>query len=252
MVETLEDILRPLAVKAHADLAAAEAHEANCKEPFCAQCRRFPCEGCGQAEVSWRRAHCAECETKAHLAEFRRLALETIPTRFGWADFANPCLRERVKPAEAVSQGQALIGRPNIVLVGPAGSGKTSLAIAMLRQAIESVPVTRRRRCTQRFTSAYALNKARSMHPLGEGEAPLVAAAMNSELLVIDDLGAEIDRHGTAVSEVIYERHNDELPTWVTTGFSPKELADRYGGGIARRVFEGATPVALTAGGKAR
>jgi hypothetical protein len=102
------------------------------------------------------------------------------------------------------------------------------------------------------YVTAFRLAKARASHPLGEGEAPLVAKALAASLLVVDELGGEDDRHGTAVREVLHERHAENLPTWVTTGVGPREIAARYDGGIARRLFEGAEVFRMGAKGGER
>ena len=77
-------------------------------------------------------------------------------------------------------------------------------------------------------------------------EAPLVESCFAATLLVIDELGGEDPRYASAVAEVLFERHEQARPTWVTTGVGPTEIASRYGGGIARRVFEDAAVFRLS------
>jgi DNA replication protein DnaC len=96
------------------------------------------------------------------------------------------------------------------------------------------------------------LAKARAEHRLGGGEAPLVADAKTTPLLLLDELGAEATRGDDAVAEVIHERHANERVTIYTTPFSVDELGLKFGGGIARRVFEGATVIALGGRGSTR
>jgi DNA replication protein DnaC len=145
----------------------------------------------------------------------------------------------------AMEMARAADGSRSAVLVGPPGSGKTSLAVAMFRAVIERAADEQVHLLSHRATSAHALAKARAFHPLGEGEAPAVLAALEADLLLLDELGGEDSRYASAVTEVIYERHAQMRPTWITTGVDPKSVANRYGGGIARRVFEDATLLQL-------
>lgn len=192
---------------------------------------------------------CARCNATidaAKRAEQRKRAIEarvqstiaTIPQRYAWAAFDEPLLSSRVRPASAIAKAQAAVSAPSVVILGSAGTGKTSLACALLRATAES------RSTRGRFASAFALAKARQEHPLGNGEAPAIEKALSAKLLLLDELGAEFSRN-TAVQEVIHERHAEELPTIYTSGFDADELAKRYGDGIARRIFEGATVIRL-------
>jgi hypothetical protein len=45
------------------------------------------------------------------------------------------------------------------------------------------------------------------------------------------------------VPRIIVERHADDRATSITTELSPDKIAERYGGGIARRIFERAESI---------
>ena len=45
--------------------------------------------------------------------------------------------------------------------------------------------------------------------------------------------------------DVLFARHDADLPTWITTGFSSQQLAETYGDGAVRRITEGAYVVKL-------
>jgi DNA replication protein DnaC len=94
-----------------------------------------------------------------------------------------------------------------------------------------------------RFVHATRLGVARIQHPAGHGEADEVREAVTAPLVLLDDLGAERDTANNAVGDVITERHAEGRSTWVTTGLSQGEIVKRYGGGIARRLFEGAAVI---------
>jgi hypothetical protein len=91
--------------------------------------------------------------------------------------------------------------------------------------------------------SCWRLGIERSINALGRGEASLVEQAMEwAGVVLLDDLGnPSRDPPMSAVPDVILERHDAERPTWVTTWMTADEVEQRYGAGVARRIFEGAT-----------
>lgn len=218
-------------------------HVAACKLETCAICERAPCPSCGKPSVmpaTWVTGQrCPECSAKRARAQRMRPALASVPEKFAGLTLDAPWLAKLVG-ATAMAEARAVDGGSSIVLVGPPGAGKTTLAVAMFRAVIEAAATEATTPLTHRMFSAHSLAKARAFHPLGEGEAPAVLAALNADLLVLDELGGEDARYASAVTEVIYERHAQMRPTWITTGVDPKAIANRYGGGIARRVFEDA------------
>lgn len=213
-------------IDAHNDAMAK--HREACREEFCDACGRYRPKVPGAIEA-------------AFLTAGRNAALARIPEAFFEATFEADWLVKLVG-AENVERASK-VGYQRAAFIGPPGAGKTSLCAAMFRAAIGR---TKRPRW-YRWTSGHGLAKARASAELGD-EAPLVQQALEADLLVIDELGGEQERYASAVAEVVYERHAANRPTWVTTGVSPKVIADRYGGGIARRIFEGAEVFRL--GGK--
>ncbi len=161
----------------------------------------------------------------------------TVPQAFQWARFSAPELSRRSGPAAAAVQRDALWCTPRLVFVGAAGSGKTSLAVACLRRWVyENARAAA-------FFHACELGMARIQHPAGRGEPEIVEQATKWPLVLIDDLGSERGIAGCAVPDVIHLRHAAERPLWITTGLSRAAVVERYGAGIARRVFEGATVI---------
>jgi hypothetical protein len=84
---------------------------------------------------------------------------------------------------------------------------------------------------------------ARSRHPLGEGEPDVITKALRADLLVLDELGSDEVVNGSAVKEIIYERHWQDRSTWVTTWMRPEQMSAKYGEGIGRRILEGAVVI---------
>ncbi len=190
-----------------------------------------PCKRCG-AETSGD--VCWECDRKAGRAAH---AMETfaasVPEGFRWASFAAPKLAERVKNRKAIQLGRDAIGCPRVVLSGSSGVGKTSLVVAMARAAVAKtdLPAT--------FVLASDLATARMRTRLGH-ESDEVIEAMATPLLVLDDLGTSSEVNSTVIPEVVKKRHAHNRPTWVTTWMAPKDIENRYGEDISRRVFQGA------------
>lgn len=197
---------------------------------------------------------CADAEERH--GKIRKIEAQ-IPASFAWARLGAPELGKRVGATKGQLRGAydaAVVGRSSLVITGEAGAGKTSLAVALFRAVLErglrgdASPANLRRAQRAAFVSAYALGRERARFPLGEGEAPLVRRALSASLLVIDDLGSEPESSLSAVPDVVYERHAAGRPTWVTTWLTIEACGARYGGGIARRIFEGAHVLGLSSG----
>ena len=165
----------------------------------------------------------------------------TIPPAYRWARFGGDELTERV-PHVSVALAQASCAEPRVCLMGGSRAGKTSLAVAMIR---EWVLRTRR---PAAFVHAYRLGTARIQHPAGHGEPEEVAVSMRMPLILLDDLGSERDHAFSAIPDVIFERDAQSLPIWVTTGLTREQLVKRYGLGVVARVFERAKVIHV--GGK--
>jgi DNA replication protein DnaC len=164
----------------------------------------------------------------------------SLPTSYRWAHFSAPELTSRIKDARAIALAKAAATDPDIdriVFTGPAGAGKTSLACSALHQ------IAYERSVTGQYVDARSLSLARSQSGLGH-EAPIVAEAMSAPALLIDDIGLDRpDQHGSAVADVLYARFMQGQITICTLAIPTSEVADRYGDGIARRMFERAVEI---------
>lgn len=192
--------------------------------------------------------HCADEEAREAAERRRRIedaVVKDVPERYKWATFealaALPAdeRARRVKDPTGIQRAIAASGSTRVVLSGPAGSGKTLLAMCLVRvwakQKGRSIAVV----------DGYELASARARASLGE-EAPAVVRALRAGMLVLDDLGAKVGNpQFDATSDVIHDRHKSEMMTVVTTGFSVVDLKAKYGDGIARRLFEDAAHIEL-------
>ena len=180
------------------------------------------------------------------VARRRRDALrvfeQSLPPRYRSARFDHPDFRARVSlsmiPTMPPNSSCALF-------FGPAGAGKTTLSVALFRALLERRIAAASfasdddidavaRHC--RFVAAYRLGVA-SLVP---GDPQEIKRAMRTPMLLIDDLGRDADIPSNPIAAIVAERHDEERATWITTELAPNEIADRYGGGIARRICENA------------
>jgi DNA replication protein DnaC len=175
-------------------------------------------------------------ETRGQRERERMAILErSVPEVCKWARFGSPELAQRVGSAAARAQSEGIWRQAKLVFTGAAGAGKTSLAVACLRQrAAQSGK-------TAVFIHAYALGIARLQHAAGHGEPEIVERAMHCPMVLVDDVGNEREMAGNALPDVIFVRHAEDRPLWVTTGLTRTQLIARYGTGIVRRLFERAT-----------
>lgn len=201
-----------------------------------------PCATCGtETTISpcWDCQRAEETKREQATAEARK----GLPERFAWATLEAPEMLarvhvvgrsgQRVSVADAARHVLAHRG-PAVTFLGPAGSGKTSFAVACLR----TVP-------GPMYVAAATLERARIEHRAGEGESPLVRRALSARVLLIDDLGQDKPSSVSAVEAVILARHDASAATWVTSGLSPDEIANRYGEGVRRRLTEPGTGLVI-------
>lgn len=216
------------------------------------------CAECSQrARAEWARdrLQVTQSEWKAQeqwmLGEDIERARGTIVEAMRWAKLDAPELPKRVRRREAIEEARCSLSSRLIVLSGPAGSGKTSLATAILQHHIDAginephryTPAAKLARGA-RFIECKDLARARSNHRLGHGEAPEVTEASTAPLVVLDDLGVD-DGRDKIISDVIYARHGKpKLWTIITTGFRSAQILRTYGDGVKRRILERATTIA--------
>lgn len=158
-----------------------------------------------------------------------------VPARFRAARLADFADRAGHDDLVDWAQDEA---RPNLVLLGPVGVGKTRAATAAVR-------------------GAFAAGSSLIFAPVGElldrldwrrpDSAAWMAELMAVDLLVVDDLGAERSNEwtGERLYAVINRRWLDELPTVATTNLEPDQLAEALGERTYSRLVGGATVLRL-------
>ena len=133
---------------------------------------------------------------------------------------------------------------PGLLLTGDCGTGKTHLAVAVLREVAEAgIP-------GMFVVVPDLLAKMKASFNLKDGRAgELVEAAKNAPLLVLDDLGAESAKDWTIelVYVLINHRYEHMLPTVITTNYDGTRIDAVFGKRVSSRLSEMTVPVNIRA-----
>jgi len=164
--------------------------------------------------------------------EALRSLARSIPPVYRWASFIAPELAERVATPDAIVDARRICLSPRVCLMGPSRTGKTSLAVAMLRRWVSE------HGRNAEFIAVHRLGFARIQHAAGHGEPEIVERAMKAPLTLLDDVGCERDTGTNPLPDILFERHAAQRPTWVTTGLTREQLIARYGTGTVSRLFD--------------
>jgi hypothetical protein len=215
------------------------------------------CKSCGCETLG---ALCFDCaSTRDRNRDAFEETLASIPPRFRACRFGTDKLVECCHGnTRLVAQGEASAGASNVLLIGDSGHGKTSLAVAMMRQwsYLRHEPAI--------FALSTDLATSRGRAQFGR-EPDEVRAAREAPLLVLDELGPdEFKAPSGPVTDVVFYRHAQAKPTWITTWMvkpqqDPARVAagekwdvravlDKYGEGFVRRIIEGARILDCSAG----
>ena len=185
------------------------------------------------------------------------LAVARIPPRYAKCSF------DTFKSAPGTSQDNALLLAQNLVndfpvdrgllFMGPAGVGKTHLAVAIIRGLIE-------KGFAGVFCEFGSLLKEiqDSYNPISKSsELKVLAPIYQTDVLVLDELGATIptDWVRDTMYQIINKRYNDQKLTIFTTNYSDargsdKEqvLEDRIGTRLRSRLYEMCKKVVMDGG----
>lgn len=125
---------------------------------------------------------------------------------------------------------------PFVVIVGPTGSGKTTLALMMPIALV--LRAGERRLERPMFVHADEICSARRFARLGD-EPDTLHRARTRRLVIVDDVIGQKDEAGD-LYRVIRHREEQGMPTIITAGFNRGEAASCYGEQFARRMFAGA------------
>jgi DNA replication protein DnaC len=155
------------------------------------------------------------------------------------------CSFETFKGADKVKAVcKALVEKPeSIVLTGDTGSGKTHLAVAILRESVKAGKVINSKGAI--FTTVPdLLLSIRSGFGNSSGfeqsEEDFVNEYAKTPFLILDDLGAEKSTEwATAtLSAIIDKRYRELLPTVYTTNLTLDEISNQLSRRISSRMSE--------------
>lgn len=142
-------------------------------------------------------------------------------------DAYNNAFKYGVHVRDHIAAGRGLI------LLGPVGTGKTSLAISILRKAIDQGYNGYFISMVSLFDTMLTLIDGSAEHRLR-----FENRIKNSPLLVLDDFGAEYDNKLVVqkVNAIISDRVESRRPTILTTNLSVSQLQARYDARIYDRL----------------
>ena len=254
--ETMEHIGRAIEEIAAEATGHIERHRATCErfgERDCDACHWWRC-ACGEEATNTptltghnrRPAMCGVCLDRWEREQQFTGALATIPAKWQGIRLSSPELPAYVTGyATHEDTARRFLDVPGpVILRGPTGAGKTTLACAMGRTLIDraaeatSTLHDRDRARKLLFTSEMDLAKSAKEAKSWQGDSPLVARAIRSSVLILDDLGQKPEDRTTIIAEIIEERYRNRLPTWVTTFLTSDEMIALYGAGTHRRLCE--------------
>lgn len=144
------------------------------------------------------------------------------------------------KLVDEIKRASDEIPLPNIFLFGSTGSGKTHLAISILKRHLESGRAVRRKIVYSPAIEFYAMLKEAMDSKLLDYDL-IIGNAIEADLLVFDDLGGEKVSEWSieVLNRIADKRYCEMRPTIVTSNLAPVEVEKRYGARIASRLCTG-------------
>jgi len=181
------------------------------------------------------RCECLGRDRTAELLEKARIPVNYRNDRFeNFSDRGSPELRMILTLLLRYCEEFPHADPPGLLLAGEPGTGKTHLAVAVLKRLIENG-----------FPGVFMdyqmlLERIRASYDPLSGESPREAyeTALEAEVLLLDDLGAHrvTDWVEDTVTSIITHRCNQRRPLIATTNLPDPEM----GGALAERIPEGA------------
>ena len=185
----------------------------------------------------------------------QRLADANIPKRYlhctlGNFTAYNESLEKAVAQARRVADAFPVVGK-GLLLEGQPGVGKTHLAVAVLKQAIQT---TAARGLFYDIRDLLRVIRSTYDPAIRTTELEVLRPVMRADLLVLDDLGAEKTSEWVeeTMNLIVNTRYNDQRLTIFTTNYQdipddtdPNSLLFRIGHRMRSRLHEMSDPLQL-------
>jgi len=199
------------------------------------------CDGSGMLfDEESNTAYDCRCRPQIIAARKARSLSAVIPKRYRDVAFERWPVTEIHRPAVDVARRFALdIERhldagDGLWLMGPVGTGKTTLAMLVSKAALEAG------RSVAIYSLPRLLNDIREIHRTDKSHVDLLDRLTAVDLLHIDDVGAE--RTTDWVLEELYSivnaRYEDQRSIVITTNLYPTDLSGQIGERIVSRLTE--------------
>ena len=203
------------------------------------------CKKCdGRGYIFDEKGNSVICECKEQIEYEMRLSAARIPNRFHNKTFdtfkgREKTIRDVRKAAETYVKG--FNPRENkemkgLLFIGAVGSGKTHIAVAMLKEIIK-----------KGYSGLYydvpeLLQKLRESYDSrsDEMESDIFFEAASADVMLLDDLGSESTTGWVRdrLSLIIDRRYKDNKPILITTSIEIEELEPKVGKRIVSRLCE--------------
>ena len=228
-----EQLQKELAVRLHALGETADNFEPRPVCPVCGDTGYTGQRMCGCLETLLRELSCKQLSA---LSQMQLTRFEDLDMGYyaNTPDADGVVPRQRMGDIVAFCRAWAAdfsLESPNLLLRGPAGTGKTHLSLAMAREvAAGGQQVV--------YGSVQRLLRQLEKEHFGKESGDSMERLESCDLLILDDLGTEFATpfYTSGLYELINTRLLAGRPTIISTNLNQKQLQERYGVQIASRI----------------